>query len=67
MTGNTLCNFAPCWTIQHQAIVIDREAREIMHLVASVRLSVRPSVRLSVRLFVLSQLNRLTYECSKEQ
>ncbi len=37
---------------------IDREAREIMHLVASVRLSVRPSVRL----FALSRLNCLTHD-----
>ncbi len=29
-------------------LIIDREAREIMYLVASVRLSVRPSVRPSV-------------------
>ncbi len=36
-------------------LVIDREAREIMHLVASVCLSVRPSVCP----FVLSWLNRL--------
>ncbi len=39
-------------------VIIDREAREIMYLVASVRLSVRPSVRL----FPLSRLNRLTYD-----
>ncbi len=39
-------------------IIIDREAREIMHLVASVC----PSVCLSVRLCALSQLNRLTYD-----
>ncbi len=36
--------------------IIDREAREIMHSVASVR----PSVCPFVRLFALSQLNRLT-------
>ncbi len=35
-------------------IFIDREAREIMHLVAS--------VRLSVCLSTLSRLNRLTYD-----
>ncbi len=35
-------------------IIIDRETREIMHLVES--------VRLSVRLFALSRLNRLTYD-----
>ncbi len=47
-------------------IIIDREAREIIRLVASVRLSVRPSVcpsvRPSVRLSALSRLNRLTYD-----
>ncbi len=47
-------------------IIIDREAREIIELVASVRPSVCPSVRLSVCLFVclcaLSRLNRLTYD-----
>ncbi len=41
-------------------IIIDREAREIMHLVASVRPSVRPSVRLPVHLFALSRLNCLS-------
>ncbi len=39
-------------------IFIDREAREIMYLVASVRPSVRPSVHPSA----LSRLNRLTYD-----
>ena len=41
-----------------EIIIIDHKAREIMHLVASVRLSVCPSVRL----FALSRLNRLTYD-----
>ncbi len=39
-------------------VFIDREAREIMYLVASVRLS----VRLSVRPSPLSRLNHLTYD-----
>ena len=39
-------------------IIIDREASEIMYLVASVS----PSVRLSVRQSALSRLNRLTYD-----
>ncbi len=51
-------------------IFIDRDAREIMYLVASVRPSVRPSVRLSVCPSVcpsvcrlpLSRLNCLTYD-----
>ncbi len=39
-------------------LVIDREAREIMYLVASVRPSVRPSVRRpSVRPFVRPSVN----------
>ncbi len=39
------------WNIQELSVLIfiDREAREIMHLVASVRLSVRLSVRPFVR------------------
>ncbi len=42
-----------CWdnnvvSIDYGIIIIDREAREIMYLVASVRLSVRLSVRPSV-------------------
>ena len=37
-----------CYAYFWYVLIIDREAREIMHLVASVRLSVRPSVRLSV-------------------
>ncbi len=41
-----------------QRIFIDREAREIMYLVASVR----PSVRVFVCLFTLSRLNRLTHD-----
>ncbi len=40
------------------ALIIDREAREIIDLVASVC----PSVRLSVCLRALSRLNRLTYD-----
>ncbi len=44
-------------------IIIDREAREIMYLVASVRLSVRVFVCLSE----LSCLNRLTYEKNREE
>ncbi len=43
---------------QISTLIIDREAREIMYLVASLRLS----VRLSVRQSTLSQLNRLTYD-----
>ncbi len=39
---------------------IDREAREIMHLVESVR----PSVRPSICLFALSCLNRLTWRAA---
>ncbi len=46
------CDFAGNW------LIIDREAREIMYLVASVCPSVSPSVRLSP----LSRLNRLTYD-----
>ncbi len=49
-------------------LIIDREAREIIRLVASVRLSVRPSVRPSIRLSVrlsvrLSALSRLNTMC----
>ena len=47
---------------QFRPIFIDREAREIMHLVASVRLSVCLSVCLFVCLRALSCLNRLTYD-----
>ncbi len=43
---------------QNAQFIIDREAREIMYLVASVCPSVRPFVRLCA----LSCLNRLTYD-----
>ncbi len=43
-------------------VIIDREAREIMYLVASVCQSVRACVRPSVCLSPLSQLNCLTYD-----
>ncbi len=48
--------FTPTLAGKTGTVIIDREAREIMHLVASVR----PSVCLSVRLCALSRLNRLT-------
>ena len=44
--------------VRDYLIIIDHEAREIMHLLASVHLSVCPSVRL----FALSWLNRSTYD-----
>ncbi len=43
-------------------LIIDREAREIMYLVASVRLSVRLSVRPSVRLSVRPSVSPLKAE-----
>ncbi len=39
---------------QYLRVIIDREAREIMHLVAS--------IRPSVRLLAITQLNRMTYD-----
>ncbi len=47
-----------------QAVIIDREAREIIRLVASVRPSVCPSVRLSVRLSVCPSADALTEKVS---
>ncbi len=44
----------PLLTDRYINLIIDRKAREIMHLVAS--------VCLSVCLFVLSRLNRFTYD-----
>ncbi len=52
-----LLNICLCRQRLDKTIFIDREAREIMYLVASVR----PSVCLSVCPLPLSRLNRLTY------
>ena len=53
-TNAQVCGVVLLVNILRFFIFIDREAREIMDLVAS--------VRLSVRLSVLSRLNRLTYK-----